>query len=91
MSTPTYQPHDPKAPYNERKTYYHTDAGSWFADVEYPNPAKPVEPAKVAKKRTLKKRQTKRVIRFRKMRPVERELVFWLFLLLLAKWFIFGL
>ena len=83
MSTPTYQPPNPKALYKRPEQYYHTNAGSWFADVEYPNPSKPVKPAKVARMRTRKKRQPKGVIRFRKMRPAERELVFWLIVILI--------
>ena len=90
MNTPIYQPHNPKATYKRPEQYYHTTGESWFADVEYPNPAKTVKPADPAKMQRRQERQPKRVIRFRKMRPAERELVFWLFLLLLAKWLIFG-
>lgn len=83
MNTPTYQPHDPKAPYNEGQTYYHTTGESWFADVEYPNPAKPVKVANIAKMQRRQKRQPKKFIRRGKMRKAERELVFWLIVILI--------
>jgi len=90
--TPQYQPHDPKAPYSATRPYYHTNAQSFELDQQYPNPHKQKPIAKPANLAKRQRRQPKRkaVIRFAKMRAWELQLVKWVFLILLAKWLIFG-
>lgn len=91
MNTPKYQPYDPKSPHSAPVPWYHTNADSWFADAAVPGPYQRPKVAKSERKPTAKRMPKKRVmIRWRKMRKAEREVVFWLILALLAKWFIFG-
>lgn len=90
MSTPKYKPTDPKAPYSAKRPTYHTSLSDFETALKRrkkkPKPAPKIKPV------TASGRQPKRkaVIRFAKMRAWELQLVKWVFLILLAKWLIFG-
>lgn len=88
--TPKYQPANPKAPYSATRPTYHTSL-SGFETALKRRKKKP-KPAPKPKPVTVPGRQPKRkaVIRFAKMRGWELQLVKWVFLILLAKWLIFG-
>lgn len=88
-NTPKYQPVDPTAPYSGTRPYYHTTAQSFELDQDYPNPAKPANHRKL-KARQIRQPKQKGIIRFGKMRAWEKELIKWAFLILCAKWLIFG-
>ena len=88
--TPKYQPANPKAPYSATRPTYHTSL-SGFETALKRRKKKP-KPAPKPKPVTASGRQPKRkaVIRCTKMRAWELQLLKWVFLILLAKWLIFG-
>ena len=90
MKIPTYKPIDPKALYSATHPTYHTSLSDFETALK--RRKKKLKPAPKIKPVTASGRQPKRkaVIRFAKMRAWEKELIKWVFLILLAKWLIFG-
>lgn len=68
--TPKY---DPQKPVQRNPLHYHTSAGSWFADVDYPNPIRQKQEPAPQQRRQPKR---KAVIRIAKMKGWQRVLLF---------------